>query len=386
MNTLARLLVFLWLSVVPLFAADHWPAMPSNPPELQPLLRHDTPAWRAVRHFQRGVNLGYYLEVPPGQDWGVRISDQEFLVMRRQGFDHVRIPMGWHHYTGPGPDFTISPEFFTRADLCVTNALAAGLAVMLNIHHFKELDADPEANADKFVALWRQIASHYVGITQPIAFELDNEPHDQATTAKMNPIYARAIAAIRAIDPRHSIVVEPGHWGSIDELKNLTLPPDDNLFVSVHCYEPFYFTHQGASWAGPDVHQTGVVFPGPPVTPLIPDPSLQLKPWVVDWFKKYNTLPSGANPSGPSAFRDKLQFAADWAQYYGRPVHLGEFGAIEKADARSRANFCSALRRECQKHGIGWCLWDWNAGFHYWDVHSHAPAPGMHEALFGGNP
>ncbi len=66
----------------------------------------------------------------------------------------------------------------------------------------------------------------------------------------MNPIYARAIAEIRQTNPKRTIFVEPGGWGSIGELKNLVLPPDDNVIVSVHCYDPFYFTHQGATWTG----------------------------------------------------------------------------------------------------------------------------------------
>ena len=93
----------------------------------------------------------------------------------------------------------------------------------------------------------------------------------------MNPIYARAIAEIRRTNPQRTIFVEPGGWGSIDELKNLVLPPDDNVIVSVHCYDPFYFTHQGATWTGGQTPVTGIVFPGPPAQPLVPDPKLHLK-------------------------------------------------------------------------------------------------------------
>ena len=51
--------------------------------------------------------------------------------------------------------------------------------------------------------------------------------------------------------------MEPGGWGSIGELKNLVLPPDDNIIVSVHCYDPFYFTHQGATWTSGQTPVTG---------------------------------------------------------------------------------------------------------------------------------
>jgi len=356
---------------------------PTNPPELQPLKNHDSPAYRAASLFQHGVNLGNYLEVPPGQDWGVTVSADELAAMKREGFDHVRVPVGWHHYVGPAPEFKLSPAIFARADFVVTNALNNHLAVMINIHHFNELDKDPDATAEEFLKIWQQVAAHYKNHPNTLAFELDNEPHDKATTALMNPIYTRAIAQIRQTNPKRTLFVEPGGWGSITELKNLVLPPDDNVIVSVHCYEPFYFTHQGATWTGGLTPVTGIIFPGPPAQPLVPDASLNLKPWVRDWIKKYNTLPADKNPSSALAFTDLLNDVRAWSDYYGRPVHLGEFGAFTKADEPSRANFYSAFRRTAEKLQLGWCIWDWSAAFRYWDPENHRPMPGMHVALFG---
>jgi endoglucanase len=303
--------------------------------------------------------------------------------MKREGFDHVRVPIGWHHYAGPAPDFALSPEIFGRVDFIVTNALKDGLAVMINIHHFNELDKDPAAGTGEFLAIWKQIAAHYQDFSKKLAFELDNEPHENATTALMNPIYARTIAEIRETNPKRTIFVEPGGWGSIGELKNLVLPPDNNVIVSVHCYEPFHFTHQGAGWTTADVKQTGIIFPGPPPQPLVPDPKLDLKPWVLEWIHKYNTLPTAQNPSSLLAFTDKLKYVRAWSDYYGRPVHLGEFGAYTKADQQSRANFYAAFRREAEQEKIGWAIWDWSANFRYWDEKNNRPLSGMHEALFG---
>lgn len=359
-------------------------AAPSNPPAMKPNGSHDTPAWRAAKMFQRGANLGDYLEAPPKYfGRGVTVAAGEFARMKRESFDHVRVPVGWQHYAGPAPDFTLSPVIFERVDFVVTNALKNKLAVMINIHHFDELDQDPVAATEEFLALWRQIAAHYQNFPAPLAFELDNEPHENATTALMNPIYARAIQEIRQTNPRRTIFAEPGGWGSIDELKNLVLPPDDNVIVSVHCYEPFHFTHQGAGWTSADFQVTGIVFPGPPAQPLVPDPNLHLKPYVLDWITKYNTLPADKNPSGPAAFTDKLKFVRAWSDYYGYPVHLGEFGAYLKTDPASRANFYAAFRRAAEAENLGWCIWDWSANFRYWDKANNCALPGMHAALFG---
>jgi len=365
------------------FAADEMVFVPSNPLEMQRLTNFNSPAYEAAKLFMRGANLGNYLEAPPGANWGVTVSADEFAIMHAEGFDHVRIPVGWQHYAGPAPEFTLSPEIFARVDFVVTNALANHLAVMINIHHFNALDQNPAATADEFLKIWQQIAAHYEKFPRQLAFELDNEPHENATTTVMNPIYAQAIEEIRKTNPRRMIFVEPGKWGSIDELKNLVLPPDDNVIVSVHCYDPFYFTHQGATWTGGQTPVTGIVFPGPPATPLVPDPSLNLNSRVQDWIHNYNMQPAEKNPSSPVAFEGKIKLARAWSDYYGRPVHFGEFGCFTKADPESRAHFYAAFRHALDQRHLGWAIWDWSAGFRYWDKQNNRPMPGMHEALFG---
>jgi endoglucanase len=382
---LSYLLLAVFLPLGQLFAeTDTMFFSPANPPEMKPITSHDTPAYRAAKSFQHGVNLGDYLEAPPKYfGRGVTISADEIAQIKREGFDHVRVPVGWQHYVGPAPDFILSPKIFSRVDFVVTNALADQLAVMINIHHFDELDKDPAGATDEFLKIWQQIAEHYKDFPNQLAFELDNEPHQNATTYLMNPIYARVIALIRETNPQRTIFVEPGGWGSIAELKNLVLPPDDNVIVSVHCYEPFHFTHQGAGWTSPDFQVTGIIFPGPPAQPLVPGPDQNLKPWVREWIEKYNTLPTAQNPSSALAFADKLKYVRAWSDFYGRPAHLGEFGAYIKADEQSRANFYAAFRQTAEAQDLGWCIWDWSANFRYWDKTNGHALPGMHEALFG---
>src|SRR5665213_1075450 len=288
---------------------------PANPPEMKPIAKHTTPAYRAAMLFQRGANLGDYLEA--NRHWRqVTVAAEEFAQMKKEGFDHVRVPIGWHQYAGPGPEFTLEPEIFSLVDFVVTNALNNQLAVMINLHHFNALDQNPTNATEEFLKIWQQIAEHYQKFPNQLVFELDNEPHENATTALMNPIYAQTIAEIRQTNPRRTIVVEPGGWGGVGELKNLVLPPDDNVIVSVHCYDPFYFTHQGATWTRGQTPVTGIVFPGPSAQPLVPDPNLHLKKYMLDWIEKYNTLPADQNPSSPLAFTGKLKYIRAWSDFY----------------------------------------------------------------------
>ncbi len=314
-------------------------------------------------------------------------SEQDVVHIKAEGFDHVRLPIAWHHYTGPAPEFKLSDDIFAKADFLVTNALKHGLNVIVNIQHFDEFTSNPPAFRNKFYALWRQIAAHYAKFSDNVAFELLNEPKDAATTVVLNPIYAEAIKEIRKTNPRRAIFVGPGRWNQVSELPNLRLPDnDENLIVTVHCYDPFNFTHQGATWTSSDVKSLkGIVFPGPPTTPFVPPGGVKLSSGTLDWLQRYNTLPTEKNPCSPLAFRRPLQQAKEWSDRNGRPVHVGEFGCYTGADPASRARFYAEFHKALDEFGLGWAMWDWKAGFRYWDDKTGQPAPGMREALFPQN-
>jgi endoglucanase len=359
-------------------------AVPAEFKEMRRFADRNTPAHQAAKRFMRGTNLGNYLEAPPGQNWGASYSTEDFDYIKAEGFDHVRLPIAWHHHTGPGPEFRIKDEFYARVDFLVNEATKRGLAAIVNIHHFDAFTSNPPGQREKFLAIWRQLAAHYAAVASSVAFELLNEPKDAATTDVLNAIYVDAIREIRKTNPTRTIFVGPGKWNQVSELPHLRLPDDDmNLIVTVHCYDPFQFTHQGASWAGPEVRALkGIQFPGPPKTALVPDSSAKLSSSLLDWIERYNSQPAESNPSSPRAFRGIVHEAKEWSDYYGRPVHMGEFGAYVAADSDSRARFYKSFREELDAAGIGWAMWDWKAGFRYWDEKAGTPAPGLREALF----
>jgi len=356
------------------------------PADFQDMQRqgNDTPAHAALKQFRRGANLGNYLEAPRGQDWGASYDERDFAAAAAEGFDHVRIPVAWQHYCGPGPQFKLEADILRKVDALVDLAQKHKLAAIINVHHFDDFTSDPAGQKARLVALWRQIAEHCRNRPATLAFELLNEPKDKATTAVLNPIYAELIRTIRKSNPERAIFVGPGQFNQVSQLGQLKLPDDDaNLIVTIHSYDPFLFTHQGASWSGRITRVTGIQFPGPPKKPLAVDPALNVPDWVPGWIERYNKTPTEQNPSGPASFVPSLRIARQWSDYYGRPLHLGEFGAYIKSDPASRARFYRAYRQACDELDIAWCIWDWRAGFRYWNPDKHEPEPGMREALFG---
>src|SRR3954464_7140391 len=98
-------LILGWLLVAAVARAEDGAFVPQNPAEMKPLANHNSPAHQTAGHFIHRVNLGNYLEVPAGQRWGVRITTNDFEHIKAEGFDHVRVPVAWQQYAGPGPDF-----------------------------------------------------------------------------------------------------------------------------------------------------------------------------------------------------------------------------------------------------------------------------------------
>ncbi|MBM3881603.1 MAG: glycoside hydrolase family 5 protein [Verrucomicrobia bacterium] len=348
--------------------------------EMIPIANPESPAHQAARRFMRGVNFGNYLEAPPNT-WGTfRYEPHDFALARAEGFDHVRVPVAWHHYTGDAPGYALAPAIFAQTDALVTHALDAGLGVILNLHHYDAFTSNPTALTNQFNAIWTQVAAHYSNYPPALAFELLNEPKDLATTPLLNPIYTYVIRLIRQTNPARTLWVGPGQWNSVTELSLLLLPDEDaNLIATVHSYEPFLVTHQGTSWTGADTATRGLVFPGPPATPASPAPGVAT--WVTNWIETYNTLPTELNPSSRLAFRDRFRLARQWADRFGRPVQVSEFGCYELADAASRAAYVGAVRTVLDELGLGWTLWDWKAAFHYQRDGAPDP-PGMRPALF----
>jgi endoglucanase len=181
--------------------------------------------------------------------------------------------------------------------------------------------------------------------------------------------------------------VGTGSWNAFGELPRLRLPDDDDrIIVTLHTYEPFNFTHQSAPWAGNEVSKLkGVVFPGPPATPMTAPEGVGSV--MRQWIESYNTEPTASNPCAPGVFLPNFDLAKAWSDYYGRPVHVGEFGAMKVADPASRVNYYGAIRRELEKRGMGWAIWDWKAYFALMKEvepgRFEEVSPGMRDALLG---
>src|SRR5215468_10049486 len=119
----------------------------------------DDDAFHYNRLLGRGINLGNALEGPHEGAWGVTLKADYFRLIRKAGFNSVRIPIRWS--THASTPYDIETGFFQRVDWAIGQALSRNLTAVINIHHYEEMHQDPVRNLPRLVELWKQIALRY---------------------------------------------------------------------------------------------------------------------------------------------------------------------------------------------------------------------------------
>ena len=287
----------------------------------------------------RGVNFGNALDAPSEGEWGFTLEEKYFQAAKDAGFNSVRIPVRWSAHALKQPPYTIDPNFMKRVDWAVNCALSRNMPVMLNVHHYLELLSDPNNNTERFLALWQQIAEHYKNYPDTLILEPLNEPQGNLGTNQWNSLLKQAIAVIRKSNPDRILVAGPAWSNTIDNLKFLQIPKDDrNIIVSVHCYDPIEFTHQGAPW--------------------------------VSWHDANTWMGTKwtGTESQKKAIASKFDIAAAWSKQNDRPINLGEFGSFNKADMDSRARYTKFFADAAIERGFSFDYWQFDSDFAVYDI------------------
>lgn len=182
-----------------------------------------------------------------------------------------------------------------------------------------------------YVNFWEEVARRYRD-AGPIAWDLMNEPHDKLARTEWNGFAKELTAAIRRIDPRHTIVVEPPEWGWANGFEYLEPTGDANTVYSFHFYGPMDFTHQRNSghMKATEAQWQERVYPGG---------SMQGEVW--DRARLSKEIQKAV------AFRDKHR------------VHIwcGEFGCARWA--KGALPYMTDWIELCEAEKIGWCYYSY---------------------------
>jgi len=322
-------------------------------------------AFERAEHLRRGVNLSsFYAQTrdlsQARLDAYMSVADMQAL--KAMGFDHVRLSINPAFLIANAKTGTLRPGPMAQLDKTVQQLTDAGLNVILDIHAEEDWKAallHGDDGAASLFAFWEQFAAHYAkSDPERVFFEILNEP-SMDDLYRWEGIQDRAVAVIRSVAPRHTILATAAAWGHQDGLLAMEPVRDEDVIYTFHDYDPMWFTHQGATWstaAWAFLH--GVPYPSSPENiqaVLSEEPEARNRLLL----ERY-----GEDRWGAQRVDAEIAAAAQWGEEHGVPVYCGEFGAFkDHADPKMRAAWINDTRTALERHHVGWAMWDYDGNF-----------------------
>jgi endoglucanase len=327
-----------------------------------------------LAHLTRGINLPHWFWLPETENLSSHLTtyftQQDAALLQASGINFVRLPVDVALFFDWEQPNTLKPEYIPALDAALNLLLAHDLAVIVT--PFGDFDQRLSEGADG-TPFWRLFATHLSAFDPERMFlMISNEP--LLIPADWEPVREQLAAAIRSGAPDHTIIAPTplrygytdNEWGTLEALLAMSPLDDPNVIYSVHFYEPFVFTHQGAEWTGWYSWLHGIPYPSTPenVIPAaettantITDPDLG---WIPDVIRSY-----GNERWNHIYLEDRLRVAINWSNTHRVPLIVDEFGVYRYGGVNlaDRINWLTDMRTLLEQYQIGWAMWDYAGGF-----------------------
>lgn len=220
-----------------------------------------------------------------------------------------------------------------QLDAALPECRKHGMYVVLDLHSTPHGGPDSgqslfnsKACQDRFIQNWRKMAERYRDSDVIWGYDLANEPIESAVDVELMDWQALAEAAgkaIREVDTRHAIIVEPADGGNPYGMTNFRPIDVPNVVYSAHMYLPHAFTHQGVKG---------------------------------EWSKEY-TYPGeiGGQQWDKARLEAALKPVIDFQKTFNVHIYIGEFSAIRWAPDNSAYRYLRDSIEIFEEHG-----WDWS--------------------------
>lgn len=184
------------------------------------------------------------------------ITREDIDFIASTGANTIRLPFNYKLFTDEDyMGLTANQDGFARVDNVVEWCRANGLYLILDMHDCPggqtgdNIDDgygypwlfESEASQQLFCSIWRKIADRYKNEPVILGYELMNEPiahyfeNKDELNAKLEPLYKRAVKAIREVDPNHVILLGGARWNS-DFFMFSDWKFDNNIMYTCHRY------------------------------------------------------------------------------------------------------------------------------------------------------
>ncbi len=294
----------------------------------------------------RCMNMGSALEAMFEGEWGYTVRREDLERIKAAGFDTIRLPVRWTAHAMEAPPYSLAPDMLARVQEITGWAESTGLNIIINVHHYDELNEAPEQHERRLEAIWDQLAAAFADAPEHVIFETIHEPHTRMTVARTDALNKRLLQRIRIDNPDRWVILGTANWGNLDALQASRPDYDSRVMLTLHNYSPFEFTHQGAPWA--DAPRTGV-----------------------RWGTRTDLKEMRADLDDTVEVQNQLRM----------PVFVGEFGVYEGVSIAARVRWTRAMRTEMEARGLSWCYWDYAGSLKAYDIEAEAWIPELKAAL-----
>ena len=318
---------------------------------------------KTFKGYMHGVNLGGWLSQcdHTKERYDTFIKEEDISVIKSWGLDHIRVPVDYDLVEDAEGNY--KEDGFGYIQKAIDWCGKYGLNMVLDLHKTFGFSFDDgeeesgffenEAYHERFFRLWQEFAIRFGKYSDRLAFELLNEVTEKEYSDKWNEISTECIRRVRKTAPDIAILLGGYYNNSIEALRDLAMPYDENIVYNFHCYEPLIFTHQGAYWIkGMD---TSFRMPiGLTYRQYIENAEKQIHHFFTDL--------SGFDqdkPFGPEFFEELIAEAVEVAEERNVALYCGEYGVIDLALPEEAAEWYRMICSVFDKHGIGRAAWSY---------------------------
>ena len=331
-------------------------------PHAVPLPENDALAF--VRDMKLGWNLGNtfdasncnWLDDPLKYEtaWcGAMTTKELILELKNSGFNTIRVPVSWHNHIDE--NHQIDEAWLNRVQEVVDWIYEEDMYIILNIHHDDDKNYmypsyDCLDSSKKYLTdIWTQLATRFADYDTHLIFETMNEPRQVGTDIEwwvpdtnaanaveafdcINQMNQTAVDTIRSVNSGHNTeryIMVPAYCASAEfalaggfEMPEDTLATAENrLILSVHAYTPYNFALNRDGTADFDISKTSS--------------TTDIDSFMRRLYTKFTAV--------------------------GKPVVIGEFGALDKGNTESRTQYAAYYIAMARHYGLTAAWWDNNA-------------------------
>lgn len=318
-----------------------------------------------------GINLGNTMDghsgfTPSETAWQNVVTTKENIkALHSAGFNTVRIPVTWGSKIDDENGYKIDENWMSRVQDIVDYCVSLDMYAIINIHHdgaeqdgwLRVASDEIDLVAEKFEAVWRQIAERFKDYDEHLIFESMNEitcsatdkngaeaiAYDTPIIVNLNQLFVNVVRSTGSNNTKRWLTAV-SHYANIGTQSGFTLPSDsynsnNRIMFAAHIYKHSTYVQ----WTYNEIYE------------------------VVDGLKKM-------------AAKHKV------------PLFLGEYGNRNYVQAGTetgyndiaRAYFCEIVHKACQVAGVVPVVWDQGYNddnpmiestgiFTYWDRQAREP-------------